>query len=233
MTDQLATQTPFRLSLPPAVKFAYKGALYFLESGDYLFQELGKSKCQAKFVRAQDVKAAFNQTEQDSGWLPAGVVRCGYNQHGPWYVYSTPPRGKATIQVDVQELTVPLPRLAMLGIGNRFYLWALKEINFSRDAMAFQAPFPNIHYDGGICWGSARQGEAEPTDARNVFDLFLETVFNADLTDGKSVRFPDDVRKQLQTLHEQGARRYPLGDLVTTRYPIGQLIERKLKGRWD
>lgn len=230
MTDQLTTQTPLRLSLPPAVKFAYKGALYFLDSGDYLFQELGESGNLSKFVRAQDVKAAFNQTEQDSGWLPAGVVRCGHNQQGPWYVYSTPPRGKATIQVDDKALTVPLPRLVMLGAGSRYYIWALKGEHFSRDAQAFHAPFPNIGENGSICWGTARHGEAEPTDAKNIFDLFFETVFNADLANGKSVRFPRDVRKQLQALHEQKARRYPLDDLKPVKSTIGQLIEHRLKG---
>ena len=223
-------QTPLMLSLPPVVRFAYKGALYFLESGDYLFQELGESGRQAKFVRAQDVKAAFNQTEQDSGWMPAGVVRCGHNEQGPWYVYSTPPRGKATIQVDDKQLTVPLPRLVMLGVGHSSYLWALKDEHFSRDAQALHAPFPNVDANGGICWGNAHHGEADPTDAKQMFDLFFETVFNADLVDKKSVRFPQDVRKQLWVLHEQKARRYPLEDLKPVKSTIGQLIEHRLKG---
>lgn len=230
MTDQLTTQSPLLLSLPPAVRFPYKGALYFLDSGDYLFQELSDDGAVSKFVRAQDVKAAFAQIEHDTGWLPAGVVRSGHNQQGPWYVYSTPPRGKATIQVDDQQMTVPLPRLVMIGAGMSFYLWALKDEHFSRDAKAFRAPFPNVRDDGSICWGTASPGEADPTSAKKVFDLFFQTVFNADLANGKSVRFPRDVRKQLRTLDEQAARRYPLDDLVTTQYPIGQLIEHRLKG---
>jgi hypothetical protein len=205
-------------------KFEVRGMLYFLEA-DYLFRYKGKSGMQTKFLTSGDLAAAFSQTEQDTGWLPAGVVRCGDSPKGKWFVYSAPAQKVETLlEEDGKPVSFPIPRTILMGIGSTYYFWVSKSRHFSADEQVCRAPFPNVYEDGHICWGSNTPAAAAPGIARKVWELFFATPFNAHLATGKSKTEKNDVRAVLHKLAEDNARVYPLHDLVETGSRIKDLV---------
>jgi len=213
----------------PKPEYKVDAALYFLD-GQYLFK-IFTGKTSAKFVTAKDVAAAFEGKEEDTGWLAPGVVRCGHNAGGDWYVYSTPPQ-TTLINLDdgggISTLQIPLPRLVLLAIGGNYYLWALADKAFSPDSMAYKTPYPNVYEDGKICWGSNPVPKISLEKAREPWKLFFEAPFNGHLVNGKSQEHTHDVRRALRGLADRNARRYPAGDLVPERSPIGQLVKMRV-----
>ena len=193
--------------------FKSLAALFFLDGGHYLFRFLEDGKEASKFVTAPDVAAAFSLKEIDTGWLPAGIVRCGQNAAGPWFVYSTPAQ-KVKISLDEGiRITVPVPRLLLVGRGGSYWLAAMHAKHFDPEAPVFEAPFPNVYLGGRICWGTSSPPEARPENAHLVWDLFFESSFNADLKEKKSKAHPKDVRDKLRELDRNQARSYPVNDL--------------------
>lgn len=222
-SDTLPVMEVLPISAIQDPKFEVRGTLYFLEA-QYLFRWMENGSLRTKFLSSLDLAAAFNQTEQDTGWMPAGVVRAGNCAKGAWYVYSSPEQ-KVTVTLDPGEepVTIPIPRLVMMGIGATYYLWAVKGVHFNPDEPAYKAPFPNVYSDGRICWGANSPGPVAPKAARGIWDLFFSAPFNKDLVDGKSKTDPDDVRKALHRLADKN--RYPVGDLLETREKINYLVD--------
>jgi hypothetical protein len=143
-----------------------EAALYFLPQGHYLFrwrEETGLSG--SKFVTADDLQAAFTDSERDTGWLAPGIVRAGYGKHGEWFVLHAPPQRIDIHILEMGTVSIPLPDLVLAGAGRSYYLWALQE-PFSPLARLFDAPFPNIHNGGQICWGNNTPPAAHPANAR-------------------------------------------------------------------
>lgn len=214
----------------PKPEYKVDAALYFLD-GQYLFKSFA-GKTSAKFVTAKDVAAAFDGREEDTGWLAPGVVRCGHNAGGDWYVYSTPPQ---TVLINLDEgegistLQIPIPRLVLAAIGGQYYLWALADKAFSPEAKAYKAPFPNVHDGGKICWGNNQTPKISLAKARDPWKLFFEAPFNAHLVQGKSEEYIYDVRRMLRRLADRNARRYPVSDLVDLRDSIGRLVEMRVE----
>jgi hypothetical protein len=229
MDQQQTTIRDFQM-LPaiqdPAIDF--RAALYFLD-GTFLFRSRDNGAWSSKFVTIADVQAAFTGTEQDSGWLPAGIVRAGSSASGKWFVYSAPAQ-KATITFDgeAEQIRIPLPRTVLVGVGANYYLWTTASAHFDSSATACAAPFPNVHSDGRICWGASTPPRANPEKARLVWDLFFSTPFNGHLVDRKSKAFPADVHLQLREL--AGKKEYPVNDLVSTQAAIKYLVDRVIKG---
>jgi hypothetical protein len=212
-------------------KFEVRGTLYFLEA-DYLFRYQNDSGMKTKFLTSSDLAAAFSQSEQDTGWLPAGVVRCGDSPKGKWFVYSAPAQTvEAILDADGKTITFPIPRTVLMGIGNIYYFWASKSKHFSADEHAYLAPFSNVYPDGRICWGANTPAAAAPKIARAVWELFFKAPFNADLAAGKSREEKNDVRKVLCRLAADSSRNYPLNDLVDMGRRIVDLVEEIKGGR--
>src|SRR5271157_5947161 len=107
------------LNIPEDPTIPVNGMLYFLD-GQYLFRYRGEHGMESKFVTAIDLAAAFSQSEQDTGWLTAGVVRCGSSSKGRWFVYSAPAQ-KIEISISgasgIEEIKVPFPRTVLFGLG--------------------------------------------------------------------------------------------------------------------
>lgn len=209
---------------PWDLPFATLGALYFLDGGHYLWRELDGKSFKSKFVTAADVIAAFTQQEQESGWMPAGVVRCGRSVKGEWFVYSAPAqKRKVILETDEASIKIPLPRTVLLGIGQEYYLWAVDGAHFDPKMGTFHAPFPNVYSDGKICWGENKPGEAKAGRAREVWEMFFSTPFNAHLANGKSRTERTDVRQALRKL--EGKLIYPTGDLNDCGKTIGEAVD--------
>lgn len=214
---------PAQISDP---NFRVLAALYFLPGGHYIFRQTtspdkNKKSSISKFVTANDVAAAFTNTEIDTGWMPAGVVRYGHEARGRWFVYS-PPAQKIHITlaavddgVSEQQITVPVPRTVMLGVGQEYYLWCIKTKHFEHDAVIFNAPFPNLYPDGKICWGNNTAPDADPKSARLAWELFFSTPFNNHLVNGKSHSQRNDVRRLLRQM--DGKNAWPADEWVNIR----------------
>jgi len=223
----MATMT----TIPNEPSFTANAELYFLPAGHFLFRRRTETGVESKFVTLADVAAAFTQVEQDSGWIPAGVQRHGFNKNGNWFVYWRPAQ-IVTITLDegnrYDKLTIPIPVTVMIGDGRRFHLFASNG-EFSPGAPVFRAPFPNIHEDHSICWGNNTPADAKPESAAAAWNLFFTAPFNNHLVEGKSKKRKKDVREALRSLN--GKRRYPVGDLIADRSgTIGKLVSRVIGG---
>ncbi len=202
-------------------------ALYFLPQGHYLFRWREPSGLSgSKFVTADDLQAAFALSERDTGWLPPGIVRAGYGKYGDWFVLFAPPQKIATHLLDIGSLTIPVPALLLAGTGRSYYLWALAE-PLSPQARIYDAPFPNVHDGGKICWGNNTPPQASPANAQAAWKLFFESPFNGHLVQGKTRRHSDDVRKLLVKL--KGKQKFPLRELAAGRGTLASNIERLFK----
>jgi hypothetical protein len=217
------------LGAPPAAPpFPTQGVLYFLD-GQYLFCYPTQAGGHAsKFVTAKDVAAAFARVEEDSGWLPAGVVRCGNSARGRWFAYTAPAQ-KVEIALGDEHLTVPIPRTVLLVMGDQHYLWALWEKYFFPEAAAYHAPFPNVYPGGKICWGQNTPPAFEVSEARQTWEKFFATPFNQDLAEGKS-REHGSAIEMLRRLADGKRRTYPGDDLVEAGGSIGSKIKYVLEG---
>lgn len=228
----LSTTNPTVLVAPEEPEFKYEFATYALE-GHYLIRYQENGRWVSKFVTAEDMSAAYTLTEKDTGWIPNRIMRFGSSPRGPWSVYSTEPREiLITLEGDLAPISIPAPRLVLLGIGNTYYLWALKCEDFQRDGVAYKAPFPNVHDDGKICWGSNTPPAATVDKIKDAWKLFFATPFNNHLTNGKSIKYPNDVREMLRDLAIQ--EKYPVSDLRDASgqgRTISSVIESVLTGK--
>jgi hypothetical protein len=228
--------TPPIGEVPPLPSYAI-GALYFLQSGDFMFRyrEQDNNRFReresvegAKFVTVRDVQAAFGGSDVDTGWIGHGVIRCGYCARGDWFVYAAPEQ-KLSVQIlmgngDHKKLTLPVPKTVMIGVGMQYYLWAVTQ-GFSADGDLRHAPFPNVHEDGAICWGQNTPPRAHHRHAEAAWRLFFESQFNGDLANGKSEKFKDDVRRMLARVARKKLEAYPEDDLVQARCSLRMVLQ--------
>ena len=209
-----------------------RAGLYFTDQGHYLLAVKGRNnekEVTTKTLRDAEVRAAFTRAGQDSGWMMPGVIRKGNNALGPWYVYLC----MATLQkVTIKgsgRMVIPLPGLVMVGAGDHHYLFAvdIKDAGkFNPSALVLcQAPFPNVHSDGKICWGNNQAPRVDAGSAQQARDLFFESPFNADLTKDKSRKYPADCRMMLAELDLKDV--YPVKDLVKLHQ--ASTLEERLK----
>lgn len=202
-----------------------EAAIYFLNTGEFLFRwKDDRGRTASKCVAPGDVAAAFTRSEEDSGYLASGVVRTGYSKHGSWYVFFAAPQVVTINLFDDEMITVPIPACVMVGVGREYYIWSIREKVFSPNATAYAAPFPNVNPDGKICFGQNNPPDAHHSKATEIWNLFMQSPFNGDLVTDKSIRFKNDVRKQLDK--QAGKNKFPVGDLVSCKITIGSCIGR-------
>ncbi len=216
-------------------------ALYFTDMGHYIFKrKTPQGGVTSKFLQEPAVAAAFSHKQMDSGWLPDGIVRVGTGKKGPWYVYAVGPRN---VSITIKEprarkkgsspkqgtVTIPIPTTVLVQMGKESFLFALKTPAFDPKAQVYEAPFPNVHSNGVICWGTNAKPKADPWKAKETWERFFQSPFNSDLANHKSKKHPDSVIPLLRSL--DGKRKYPLSDLVEAHSSIGNLINRMLEVR--
>jgi hypothetical protein len=207
--------------------------LLFLNGEQYLFHYKQGNADKYKFVSPTSVRAAFSHTPIDSGWLKPGIQRWGTGPKGDWVVLFIPPQKH---QIDLSELgkiIVPLPALVFAGIKQDYRVWAINSKEFSPDAIALNAPLPNVNpHSSFICWGALKPPLAGTQTIHTAWEMFINSPFTSHWADGKSLRKPEDVRKTLLTI---SSRKYPASDLVlfetnsyAPRHTIAQLIDNLL-----
>ena len=124
--------------------------LSFLASDELLFQWRAGESMHSKLVSAQDARLAFANIDDDSGWLPTGVVRTGRNSRGSWVAYVAPPQRIQITTDQGEDLRVPIPMSLFIGWGRRYYLYALLGKKFDPNSPVFKAPCPNVYENGGV-----------------------------------------------------------------------------------
>lgn len=215
------------------------GALYFTDQGHFIFKYKEMNSWQStpvdnhtvsKSIREPEVAAAFSHIGSDSGYLQNGVIRVGNNSQGAWFVFVKKP-AKYTIEIIGKgKMTIPVPLLVLIGAKGLFNIYAIAAKEFSPDAIAYNAPFPNVNSTGWICWGTGNKPpKATANKANEVMDLFFKSPFNNDLRNGKSKSCPDDITLKYPLITNKD--QYPVKDLVSMNRSIGRVIDEQIQDR--
>jgi hypothetical protein len=129
----------------------------------------------------------------------------------------------ATNREDLRTYHIPMPPLVFVGSGNAYQICAVKRRPRDDHEALYHAPFSNVHYYGDICQGNTPFPVCSPQTMGAALSLFMEnSLFNGDLSRGKSHRFPDDVRELWAKL--EGEKRFPLSELVSCRRVLRDLL---------
>lgn len=204
------------------------GAIYFTDQGQYLFKyKKSENEIVSKSLRAPEVSAAFTCDSVDSGWIKPGIMRCGSNHLGDWFLYFVP-KCKVAIQIGTsKKITIPVPATVLIACKKAYYLFALVAKDFSSKAAVYHAPFPNVYSDGKICWGRNTAPKVNMESAFTAWELFFASPFNGDLASGKSRANNADIRVILKKL--AGKDEYPVDDLVSCDGSVDRLFKRMVE----
>ena len=211
-------------------------SLMIIGGDQYLLRYREKQGAVAyKFISPAAVRAAFANETIDSTWLPSQTRRWGLGKEGEWILLAQPPQvytltftGKESNEVI--QLHVPLPALAFFGYAQRYYLWAFQEPELRGETPLFAAPLPNVDANGAICFGGNLMPKASAQTISEAWRVFLASPFSNHSVNGKSAKYPEDVREQLVKLANRKRRHYPLDDLIQYRATANQAIEWGLRG---
>lgn len=123
------------------------------------------------------------------------------------------------VSVKGETLTwhVPMPPLVVVGQGQSYSIFALKEAGWpGPETPLYAAPCPNLG-DRGVCQGNAPFPAASPGTIREAVKAFFGSGFNNHLADNKSKAHPQNVLEQWKRLNKRRAEVYPAADLVEVR----------------
>lgn len=184
----------------------------------------------------EQIRAAWSEAGIDSGWMEPGTVRCGINRHGRWAVQFIKPMRPSLLLLGANasdtggaypaSVWLRLPPLVLIGIGGRYHLFAVKSEEFDPHVAIFRAPFPNVYGGEHICFGANPIPKMENEGMQRAMRLFFESPFTSMAIEGKSKRYPSDVRLHLIEHGKRGVDEfYPLDDLVVYEaYPTINLL---------
>ncbi len=180
--------------------------LHYLEGDRHIYKSL----------TSDVLRNAFANEPTDTGWLPENVVRHGSSVLEDWIVSFYPQR-RYDLQIQDEQLHVPLPSFIFVGISTSYFVWAIKKAKFNARSFIYHAPLPNVMNDGRICWGNLHLHPASLSNIESTWQKFIGSVFNQDYTQAKSLKF-NSIIERLKLLHRRSrvsARcRYPVSDLV-------------------
>ncbi|MCY7346598.1 MAG: prokaryotic E2 ligase family D protein [Pyrinomonadaceae bacterium] len=228
--SQLENQNFFA---PPAEA---KAALFFLE-GHYQLKWREGSVERTKFLSPKQIGRAFSDKDAfDSGWLEANVVRFAQEKKthkilsclpaGRRKIFITDPRPMGEREASekdesVLEIEIPLPTLLLIGLGQKYYLWATLDKTISQKSKISHAPFPNLDSSGEICFGANAKPECRLDTIETVWRLILDSPFGADRAAERCRTHPEDARKFLLAL--DGKKVFPKNALIKTNHTVGDL----------
>lgn len=203
--------------------------LLFLKSDELLFQWNEGGSVQSKLVAHQDARIAFAKIDHDTGWLPSGVIRVGRNQRGAWVVFIAAPQIVKISTDRGESLTIPIPMTMFVGLGHRYYLFALPGKSFDVNNAVYRAPFPNVYENGRVCWGSHKVQPVTPLIIGQTWKLFFDTTFNEHIASGKTKSHSDNALDLLRALSAARKKTFPAKELVRQAYSVSSCLENLLK----
>lgn len=208
--------------------------LLFLRSDELLFQWNDETNnLQSKLIAHQDARIAFAKMEEDTGWLPDGVVRCGRNARGAWVVYVAPPQ-VMNISTDQHEaLTIPIPMSLFVGWGHRYYLFALRGKAFDANAPVYRSPYPNVYDNGRVCWGSHKVPSVTVLNIQQTWGFFFATAFNSHIASGKTRTHAENALDLLRKLSAAGKKSFPARELIQQAGSVDACLDSLLRRAED
>lgn len=205
------------------------GALYFLP-GQYLFKRNENGREIAKALSSEQIARAFRDFQTDTGWLTSRRILRWREEPDGNYFLSFEPAGRRTIFIEndngeVEEITLPLPALILLGCRSEFYLWAARARQVTEKTRLSFAPLPNLggEYNGKICFGKNEVPEVKPENIDAVWNLIFNTPFNRDQANNKCRSEPSDVRRLLFALSKTAKKTFPASELLETDTTVEQV----------
>lgn len=212
-----------------------KAALFFLE-GHYQLNWREGAVERTKFLTPSQIGRAFSTKDNfDSGWLETNVIRFAQEKK-THKILSSLPAGRRKIFItdprpvneraddeagdSILELEVPLPTLLLIGLGQKYYLWATLDKTVNQKSKICAAPFPNLDESGEICFGKNTKPECRLDTIETVWRLILDSPFNADRAGDRCRTHPDDARKLLFAL--AGKKAFPKNALIKTNHTVGE-----------
>lgn len=186
---------------------------------NYILHYLDGNRHIYKSLTSDVLRNAFANEPTDTGWLPKNIIRHGSSALGNWVVCFFPQQ-RYRLQVQSEQLYLPLPSSIFVGISNSYYVWAVKKTKFNSQLLIHHAPLPNVMNDGRVCWGNICPPIASLSNIESTWWKFIDSTFNQDYTQGKSIKF-DNIIDRLKLLNRRARisnrSRYPTSDLIPIR----------------
>ena len=93
-------------------------SISFLKTRELMFTWQQDDRIQSKLITNEAAFLAFKEGhQQDTGWLPAGVLRAGSNARGEWVVYAARAQMIDIVTDKGEKLQVPIPGDPVYGLG--------------------------------------------------------------------------------------------------------------------
>ena len=185
----------------------------------YIFHYLEGNRHVYKSLTSDVLRNAFKNEHTDTDWLPKSVIRHGSCVSGNWVVCFFHQQ-RYNLQINEEQLYVPLPSFILMGIGSSYFVWAVKKNLFEPSLILYHAPLPNVMADGRICWGNVFPPLVSLSNIESTWFKFISSTFNQDYTQGKSRKY-NNIVERLQLLNQKlkvsSRCRYPISDLVPVR----------------
>ena len=201
---------------------------------NYIFHYLEGNRHVYKSLTPDVLRSAFANEPTDTDWLPKSVIRHGSSVSGNWVVCFFSQQ-RYELQVEREQLYLPLPSFVFMGIGSSYFLWAVKKNQFEPNLILYHAPLPNVMADGRICWGNVCPTSVNLSNVESAWSKFIGSAFNRDYTQGKSRKYNNNIIEQLKILTRKSKTssrcRYPVSDLVPVqnKLTVKQAVEAVIK----
>jgi PRTRC genetic system protein B len=127
-------------------------------------------------------------------------------------------------------LRVPLPGLVLIrkvmdGRTSSYYLFAVKQRPRKETAPLYHAPLPNFYSSSGsMCTGSVSMPEPVHNSTAADWEAILGSSFGNHMAGGRCESEPTDVRKLLQRLHDNNAKRFPTTELLKSNQRLQDFL---------
>lgn len=185
-------------------------------------------------VDPQEIATALAATmEFTTGFIPDDILY--HKQVGTKQIvvgYRKQQRTGLWLEGREDPIRVPLPHLILMrtttGESKADYrLYACASRPESLTDELYHAPLPNIYSSGSICWGSVSRGTTfKGMSLAQDWQNLLGSAFGTHICNGKSRKYPDDIRKMLLELNDNQRRRvYPRTDLIPAKTNLAALLQ--------
>lgn len=174
-------------------------------------------------VSVHDVAQACAGVSLFSGLLPSQTLFWGRQGDKTILGIFVPARRWQVYLADGPNYHLPMPACIFIGVGNAYYVYAVKERIVQWTTSLWHLPCPNVFGKGRICPGNTPFPDCSAGTIQQALELFLEgSRFNGDLAMGKCRAYPDDVRRLWPEL--AGRPRFPLRQLLPMKATFRDLF---------
>lgn len=205
------------LNIPQNGILGVSSALLFTsDQVAYWWRDAERDQQHVKLVSPQALRAAIGGIPIDSGYLPERVLRLGISPKGlQWMlVYRLPHVYRLSIERKEQErisIELGLPGCLFFGLGDTYFLWAIKDNPKAGETALYRFPLPNIGEDGRMCFGTNQPPRVSWPWILPAFSLFFDSPFNGHWAWGKSRLYPGDIRERLLALASEPGAWFQIG----------------------